>query len=286
MILVTGATGALGGRVARLLAEQEIPMTLMVREPSRAPDLPGARVVRGDYADPRSLTEAFRGIRIAFIVSGHAEPMKRAILHGNAFTAAAQAGVEHIVYTSFQGASPESKFPFARDHHQTEKYLREAGVPFTALRDNLYQDVVPDLIDERGRLRGPSGAGRAAWVAREDVARTAVALLSNPPGESAVYDLTGPRSLDMNETVAILSKLTGRELIYEDETVEEGRAWRSTYGAPEWEVGCWLGSYEAIAAGELEQTSDAVRKLTGREPMDIEEYLQANPALLDSLRRK
>lgn len=284
MILITGATGNIGRRTAELLSEQGRQLRLMVRDPSKAPRLPGAEAVRGDYSDPATLDTAFANVETALIVSGYARPGERALLHKNAFDAAARAGVSHLVYLSFQGAAPDSKFPMSRDHYQSEQYLRESGVPFTALRDNLYLDLIPEMFDAQGVMRGPAGQGKAALVSREDVTRVAAAVLSSPAGSGATYDVTGPEALTMTETARRLSALVGRELRYEDESVEEGRRWRSQSGAPDWEVETWLGSYEAIAAGELEQTSDTVLRITGSRPFDLEAYFTARPQLLKHLR--
>jgi NAD(P)H dehydrogenase (quinone) len=284
MLLVTGASGHVGRRVAELLAAQGHPLRLMTRSPERAPELPDARVVRADYAEPATLDAAFVGINAAFLVSGYARPGERARLHGNAIQAAARASVSHLVYLSFQGASPTSKFPMSRDHYQTEGILKGSGIPFTALRDNLYMDLIPEMFDEQGRIRGPAGQGRVAWVAREDVARAVAAALLQRGETSRAYDLTGPEALTLAETAARLSTLTGRDLRYEEETVEEGRAWRKRLGAPDWEVETWLGSYEAIAAGELERTSDAILRLTGREPYTLEGYFSERPHLMEPLR--
>jgi NAD(P)H dehydrogenase (quinone) len=284
MLLVTGASGHVGRRVAELLAARGHPLRLMTRTPERAPELPGAEVVRADYAEPATLDAAFAGVEAAFIVSGYAEPGERAWLHGNAIRAAARAGVKHLVYLSFQGASPTSRFPMSRDHYQTEGILKGSGIPFTALRDNLYMDLIPEMFDEQGRIRGPAGQGRVAWVAREEVARAVAAALFQPGEGSLAYDLTGPKALTLAETAARLSALAGRDLRYEEETLEEGHEWRSKLGAPDWEVEIWLGSYQAIAAGELEQTSDAIRRLTGREPYTLEGYFRERPHLLEAVR--
>src|SRR4051794_8806817 len=106
MILVTGATGSVGGRVARLLADRGQSLRLLVRDPSRAPKLDRAEVVTGDYSDPSSLPAAFLDIETAFIVSGYARPGERWRLHANAVDAARAAGVSRVVYLSFQGAAP------------------------------------------------------------------------------------------------------------------------------------------------------------------------------------
>ena len=199
MILITGATGAIGGSVAKSLAAEGQALRLLVRDPARAPELPNSEVVKGEYGDVSSLKKAFTGIELAFVVSGHTEPGVRAKLHKNAFDAAAQAGVKHLVYLSFQGAAPDSKFPMARDHSESEGYLRATGVPYTALRDSMYLDELPGMFGADGVLRGPAGNGAAAFVAREDVARVVAALLTDPPGESGVYDVTGPEALTLSQ---------------------------------------------------------------------------------------
>jgi NAD(P)H dehydrogenase (quinone) len=284
MILITGATGAVGGSVARLLADEGQQLRLLVRDRTRAPDLPDAEAVTGDYADPASLDRAFAGVHTAFVVSGYAEPMVRARLHRNAFAAAARARVGHVVYLSFQGAAPNSRFPMSRDHHQSERYLKESGVPYTALRDNLYLDLVPEMFGQDGVVRGPAGQGATAFVAREDAARVAAAVLASPPEVSGTYDVTGPEALTLAETAARLSALVGRELRYQEESVEEGRAWRSELGAPDWKVATWLGSYEAIAAGELRAVGDTVERFTGRPARNLEACFGEHPPLLDRLR--
>jgi NAD(P)H dehydrogenase (quinone) len=140
MLLVTGATGAVGGRVAQFLAARGEDLRLLVRDPARAPKLAGAEVAVGDYAEPASLPAAFAGVDAAFIVSGHARPGERWRLHANAADAARAAGMRRVVYLSFQGAAPASAFAFARDHYETEQHIRSLGVPFTFLRPNLYLD--------------------------------------------------------------------------------------------------------------------------------------------------
>lgn len=280
MILVTGASGRIGRRVAEILAGHKLEVRAMTRTPNRMPRIPGCSSVAGDYSDPGSLDEAFSGIERAFIVSAYGEPGKRALLHKNAITAAARAGVQYLVYLSFQGASPDSRFPLGRDHFQTETYLHESGVPFVALRDNLYMDDIPALFDEEGVAKGPAGDGKAAWVSREDVAQTVAAALMHPPHGEA-YDVTGPERLSLADAAGKLSALTGRTFRYENESREDGRRWRAALGAPDWEVEIWLGSYEAIAAGELERPSSTVREFVGRDPNAFDEYFALHPELLE-----
>lgn len=282
MILITGASGRVARRSAELLARGERALRLMTRTPYSAPRPDRADVVYGDFAVPSSLANAFAGVTTALIVSGFAPPGERARLHRNAFEAAAHAHVQHVVYLSLQGASPDSKYPFSRDHALSEQYLAATRVPFTVLRNAFYLDMFLEMFDAAGVIRGPSKQGRGAFVSREDCARVASAVLTAPPG--GTYDVTGPEALSLTDVARRLSAIVGRDLRYEDESVENGREWRSRLDDPAWRVELSLGWHGAIAAGELERTSDAVLRFTGNRPLDIETYFQAFPDLLRPLR--
>ena len=138
-----------------------------------------------------------------------------------------EAGVRHVVYTSFAGAAPDATFTLGRDHHDAEQAIRESGMTFTFLRDNFYADVLPLFADESGVIRGPAGDGRVAAVARADVADVAAAVLRAPAAHAdATYLLTGPEALTLAEIAERAGAVLGRELRYEEETVEEAYASR------------------------------------------------------------
>src|SRR4051812_27302673 len=106
LILVAGATGRLGGRVARRLAAAGATQRLLVRDPSRAPDLPGAQVAVAEYGDPSAVREALHGVDVVFMVSA-AETPDRVARHLAFVDAAVDAGAAPLVYTSFVGAAPD-----------------------------------------------------------------------------------------------------------------------------------------------------------------------------------
>jgi NAD(P)H dehydrogenase (quinone) len=274
-IAVTGATGALGGRVAIELAERGIKQRLVVRDPARAPQLPGADVAVASYEDSESMARALEGTGTLFLVSGHEDP-DRISLHRKAIEGARLAGVERIVYTSFMGAAPSSTFHFARDHFSTEVAVREAGISLTSMRDSLYADVAPHFVGGDGIIRAPAGHGRVAWVARADVARLAAVLLVEPGHEGQIYDVSGPHAIDLHETARILTKATRRAITYHAETLEEAR--QSRAGHPDWLVDAWIGSYQMLDTGEGSVTSHTIERLTGRAPMTLAEFLAAEPS--------
>ena len=272
-ILITGASGNIGKRIAELMAGKSVRM--MGREPAKLPDIEGFEKVKGDYSDKDSLIAAFAGIQTAFIVSGYAAPGKRALLHKNAIDAAAQAGVSHLVYLSFQGAAPDSKFPMSVDHFQTEQFIKQSGLSYTLLRDSFYMDLIPEMFGNEKHMKGPGGEGKVAWVAREDVSACVAAVLSDPGSFTGTYDLTGAEALSLRDVAERFSSLTGDQYIYEEETADEGTEWRSKMGVPEWEVETWVGSYLAISAGEVSAVSQSVENMIKRKPVKLDDYIRS-----------
>jgi NAD(P)H dehydrogenase (quinone) len=276
-IAVTGATGGLGGRVARRLADHGIDQRLLVRDAARAPRLDHSAVaVFGGYDDRDGIRRALQGIETLFLVSAAEDP-DRVSLHRAAVDAAVDAGVRRIVYTSFVGAAPDSTFTFGRDHFHTEEHVKRSGVDYTFLRDNLYIDFIPLLCPAEGVIRGPADEGRVAAVARDDVADVAVAVLTGEGHAGETYDITGIEAFTLGEAAAELSRATGRHITFEEETVEEAFASRQSSGAPDFMIEGWVTTYTAIAAGDLEGISDCVERFCDREPQRLLDWLRANP---------
>ena len=275
-LAVTGSTGGLGGRVARRLAGRGVAQRLVVRDPARAPELPGAEVVRAHYGDGEAMRRALDGVDTLFLVSA-SEALDRVRLHTGAVDAAVAAGVQRIVYTSFLACSAQATFTFARDHWHTEEHIRRTGVRHTFLRDSLYLDFVPRFVGGDGVIRGPAGDGRAAAVARDDIADAAAAVLLGDGHDGRSYDLTGPAAFTLQQAAEELSRVSGRTITYHAETIEEAYASRAGYGAPHWEVTGWVTTYVAIAVGDLEAVSGDVADLAGHPPMDLAEFLRRNP---------
>ncbi len=268
---ITGVTGHIGGAVARDLQDLSERLRLFVRDAARVPKLAG-EVAVASYDSQAA--EALRGVDLLFMVSA-AESPERLAQHKAFIDAAASAGVQHVVYTSFLGAAPDATFTLARDHFATEEHLKASGMAWTFLRDSFYLDFLPDTVGEDGVIRGPAGTGRVGAVARADVAATAAAILRDAGAhERLTWDLTGPQTLSFPEIAKILSQLQGRQVSYVDETLDEARASRAHYGAPDWELEAWITTYTAIAAGELDVVTDHVQQVTGNPPRSLREVVQ------------
>lgn len=226
-----------------------------------------------EYADEQAAVEALRGTDTLFMVSA-AEAADRRAQHRTFIRAAATAGVQHVVYTSFAGAAEDATFTLG-DHFDAEAAIREAGLACTFLRDNFYSDLLPFFADEQGVIRGPAGQGRVAAVARADVADVAVTVLREPGSHAgATYTLTGPEALTLHEVAERAGKALGRTLRFEDETPAEARAWRrAAYGAEDWQLDAWVSTYTAIADGSVGEVTDHVEQVTGHPARTIEQAL-------------
>jgi uncharacterized protein YbjT (DUF2867 family) len=286
VIGVTGATGALGRRVVDRLAGApgDVSLRLVVRDAGRAPQVPGAEVAEnpGGYRDPAGLGSALEGVHTLYLVSaGEAED--RVQQHVGAVEAAATAGVQRIVYTSFVGADrPDPTFTLVRHHRATEEAIRATGVRHTFLRHNMYADFVPffaTLEGDRAVIAAPGGQGRTGFVSRDDLADVAAAVLLDDSGEldGQGLEVTGPEALTLAEAAQVLTEVTGRPAEYREQTVEEAWATRRPSGHPDWEIEGWVASYLAIAAGELDTVTDVVSTLAGHPARSVAEQLRAHP---------
>jgi NAD(P)H dehydrogenase (quinone) len=273
-LAVTGSTGGLGGMVARQLAAAGSAQRLLVRDAGRAPELENAPAVVCSYGDSAAARRALEGVKVLFMVSA-AETEDRVQQHYAFVDAAAEAGVQHVVYTSFYGAAPDATFTLARDHYATEQRIQASGMDYTFLRNNFYMDFLPLLAGEDGVIRGPAGDGLFSAVAREDIARCAIAVLRDPAiHKGKTYNLTGPEELTLAQAAGILTEGTGRTITFHNETVEEAYASRASYGAPPWQVDAWVSTYTAMAAGEMAGVSPDIHGLTGQDTLTVAEFLK------------
>ncbi|AKU65679.1 nucleoside-diphosphate sugar epimerase [Schaalia meyeri] len=270
-LAITGASGNVGGTAARTLVARGKSLRLLAHTPSRAPKLPGSVAVQCSYEDTPASRAALTGVDTLFMVSAP-ESEHRLLKHLAFVDAAAASGVRHIVYLSFMNAAPNSTFTLARTHFHTEEHIKASGMTYTFLRDNFYADFFSALPDEEGRILGPAGDGRVGVVSREDAGRVAAGVLAEPGKyENQTLDVTGPQALTLDEIAQVLTRTTGRPVVYVRETVDEAYESRKKWPAAQWEYDSWVSTYTSIAAGEMDVVSTTVRDVTGHEPLSFED---------------
>ena len=278
-IALTGSTGAVGALVLDRLTALRIVPVLIGRDPAKLRE--GFEGREAVYGDGPAMTAALAGVDTLFFVSGR-ESATRLDEHLSVVDSAKRAGVGRIVYLSFLGAAPDCTFTLGRHHYFTEQAIRETGIPFTFLRDSLYQDYLTFMMGEDGVIRGPAGDGRLSAVTRDDVAEVAATVLAageagDTVHDGVTYDVTGPEALTLTEVAAQISQASGRTVTFHNETEPEAYESRARYNAPAFEVEGWVTSYQSIGVGEMAHVSDDVERVIGRKPRSFAEYLRANP---------
>lgn len=217
-LVITGASGQLGRLAAghALARVEPARLILVTRRPDQLADLAarGAQVRFGDFDDPASLRSAFEGAHRLLLISA-VDLSRRVVQHRAAIDAAVSAGVRRIVYTSMISPAAPNPAAVAPSHLQTEEALRRCGVDWTLLRNSLYADYqAPEARQAilHGSFLHNRGTGRIAYVARNDCAAVAAAVLTSSGHENVAYDITGPRTYDAAELASLYAKLGGRSV--------------------------------------------------------------------------
>ncbi|MFD0547792.1 NAD(P)H-binding protein [Streptomyces rectiviolaceus] len=213
MIAVTGATGTVGGHVARLLSTDH-PTRLLGRSLSRLRALvPGADVVSADFADRRSLERALDGARALFAVT--ANPLEPAH-DANLLAAARTAGVEHVVKLSALAVTDDRADDLITNwQRENEDRIRASGLAWTMLRPRSFMS---NTLSWAGSIRAhntvvtPQPQSRNASIDPRDIAEVAVLSLTGPGHEQQEYALTGPEAISPAEQCEHLSQVLARPL--------------------------------------------------------------------------
>ncbi|MEJ7838362.1 MAG: SDR family oxidoreductase [Thermomicrobiales bacterium] len=280
MIVVTGATGKLGSRIVERLL-QLIPadqIGVSVRSPERLAHLGtrGVRVRRGDYAEPRSLIDAFEGADQVLIVSAGATGDNAVRQHVAAIDAARDVGSQRILYTSHMATAATSLFAPMLDHDATEQYISNIEIPYTSLRHGFYASTVPLLLGaalQTGQLVAPAD-GPVSWTNHADLAdAAAIVLTENGRLDGETPSLTASEAHDLDDIARLLSELSGRTIqrvVADDDEWVQGLI---EHGVPESQAAMLLGMFRASRLGEFAATDPTLEQLLGRPPLSIRTVL-------------
>ena len=284
-LVLTGASGKLGRRTAELTLQMCTPdrLILVTRSPAALADLAarGVDVRFGDFAAPESLRAAFAGGERLLLIST-TDLAQRSEQHRAAIDAAVDARVGHVVYTSVVSPEPPNPAVIAPSHHFTERALADSGMAFTVLRNSLYADFqVPEAARaiETGTLVHNRGDGRVAYVAREDCAAVAAAVLTGEGHEGSVYDVTGPQAWSAPELAELYGELGDRKV--EAVALDDAAFVAGLVGTGDHDAHMRYGAElvasfgRSIRGGYMASCSETVAKLTGRPAQTLREVLEA-----------
>ena len=277
-VLVTGATGRIGGLVARELVERGLRPRALVRDPSRVrnPLPPGVVPIVGDLEEPASLEPAVDGLDALLVVSP-VHPRQHA-LQGNLVRAAAAVGQPLVVKISGLGTALDSFVDSGRWHAETERDIRELGLPFTFLRPYFFmQNLALQFAGARseGVIRAGVGDACIAMIDALDVAAVAARLLAGEVDrQGELLDLTGPEALTYAEVASQVGTALGRAVIYEPQGPAAARQLFDRIGMPDWHVEILLQFDRAFAKSWATGVSDAVEQVLARRPRALSAYLE------------
>jgi NAD(P)H dehydrogenase (quinone) len=285
-ILVTGAAGQLGavGRsVVGLLLDRGLPVRAMVRrEDDRAAELraAGAEVVVGDLLEPADVLRVVGGCRRVYfgmsVSAGYLEATvtMAAVVRDIGLEALVNISQMTVSQMSIQNTTPSHQ---QRQHWLGEQALAWSGVPVVTIRPTMFLETFLPLagpsVRDRSRIELPFGRGKTSPVAAADVARVVAAVLAEPgPHLGRVYELTGPRSQDMDGVAREFSEALKREVTYSDISPADWERQLKSAGLPEHLLGHLTTMGELHRAGRYDRLADGVERVTGKPAMSVREF--------------
>lgn len=277
-VLVTGATGQVGGALIEELACRGAHTRAMVRTEEQAAGLAsrGVEAVVADLERPETLAGALDGVDRAFLMSR--DDPRQPEMEGAFAEAADRAGVGRIVKLSASGAAPYSPVALMRRHARAERALEDSGLEHTVLRPQLFMQNFlrfgPSVAAE-GRFAAPMGDRRFALVDVRDVARVAAAALVEEGHAGETYVVSGPEALSYGEAAETIGAVSGKGVAYEPADPEAFRdVLVAERGLPRWRAEELALLASAYGGGAGEEVTDVVRRVGGGEPRTFAEFVR------------
>lgn len=275
-ILITGATGNIGGEVTKHLLKKQVSLRALVREPAKATKLKeqGVELRSGDFLHPDTLHQALQDIEKAFLVT--ANDPRQVEMESNFIDAAKRAGVRHVVKLSVLGAG-ELPSTFQQWHRQSEQRLEDSGMAWTHLRPNMLMQNMQwfaQTIAQQGAIYNTVGDVKISHVDARDVAAIAAVCLSESGHENKIYVLTGPEAITFKEVAEKFAKVLKRPVSYVNVAPPDLKAARLANGEPEWYLDAEQQLFACWAEGAGTPVTSVIADLTHNAATSFDEFAQ------------
>jgi uncharacterized protein YbjT (DUF2867 family) len=292
MILITGATGRIGRRVVERLVDAGQHVRVLVRSLDKAERLlpisgeagPRIEVVVADLANLEIIQSAVQGIDAILLVSPVSPD--QVLLQGNIVAASAQADNAaksstrrpYIVKISGLGTSKDSYIDSGRWHAETEQQIIDAGLSYTFLRPLFFMQNLQFLLDnarQEGVIRAGVGGAKIAMIDAEDIAEVVAILLKDRLRlVNKAVNLTSLDTVTYQEVARILTELLGREVQYQQQSLEQIRQTLVTAKMPEWHINILMQFNRAFHEGQGDAANTVVSEILGKPPTTLRQYLE------------
>jgi NAD(P)H dehydrogenase (quinone) len=279
MILITGANGDLGTQTIDFLLDKnpDAEIAGLVRNKEKGAELKqkGVEIRIGDYTDYSTIEKAVQGIETLLLISSSSLE-GRIGQHKNVIDAAKNAGVNQIFYTSIVQADKELS-PLSPDHAETEKLIKDSGIPYTIYRNTFYMEFLPLFLGnamETGQWAFPSDGKAINLALRSEMGEALANGLTNSEiHKNSIYEITSGKAYTLDEIAGLLTESSGKEITYTDVTISEFEKTLQEIGLPEDQIAMSVMTAETFVNGALDFTFDQMGKLLGRKPVDLKEYV-------------
>ena len=281
-ILVTGATGTLGGEVVKQLSSSTPAVNIKAgvhsaQNVNKVKDGDKVEVVLIDYNKPETLKEALSQVDKLFLLTPDVPNAHE--LASNLVIEAKKAGIRHIVKQSVMGADLEADVGTFRLHRQAEKIIEQSEIPFTFLRPNEFmQNFVnfhSHFIKNNNAFYLPLEDARVSLVDVRDIAAVAVKSLTEDRSDkhnNKTYLITGPEALSYYQAAEILSSATDKKISYVNISEEEARGAMKEMGMSDWLINTISELHDYFRKGNASQVSSAVEEATGKKPISFSQF--------------
>ncbi|QNI30363.1 NmrA family NAD(P)-binding protein [Alloacidobacterium dinghuense] len=279
-VLVTGATGTVGGEVVKALLQRGAEVRALTRKQPKPGTLPGAvEIALGDLSDPVSVAEALKGVDKLFLLIGNvADELTQAL---TAYGLSKKAGLKHVTYLSVFKPDQFLDVPHFAAKYAAEEAIRVGGMPFTILRPAYFvqnERQLKPVLTGAGVYPIPAGNQGIAVVDVRDIAEAAAISLTEEGHAGKMYDLVSSELLTGPNAAAAWSKLLGKEIIYTGHGDFDGfEAQLREAGLPSWLAHDLRVMYQGYVERGFSNTEDQTARfaaLLGHQPRTYSSFAE------------
>lgn len=281
MILLTGVTGKTGGEAAKQLLEKGAKLRALVRDEAKAASLKaaGVELVVGDVSDAATVRRALSGAEKALLILPNG---KTQLASEKQFTdLAVAAGVKQLVKMSSMEAVAHAKSPIPKAHWAVEEYIRASGLAWTMVKPNFFMQ---NLLTSAGSIKAqrkfslPMGNGTTGMADIRDIGAVCAEVLTGQGHLRKSYEITGPEVPTFYQVAERFSAVLGEKVEYVPMPMDQFRERMSKILEP-WHLNAVCELFQEIADIGLDHTTDTFRKLIGRDPIPVTQFIRDHVAL-------